>query len=116
MYLHATTACLSAIIVMQIVNVFLCRSATRSVFATGLFGNALIILGVISEIVIVLLINYTPWGNSLLGTAPIGEQVWGFLIPFAAGMFLLEELRKWLARKRLLNASLRSGVGRAASG
>ena len=35
-YLQATTACLSAIIVMQIVNVFLCRSATRSVFSTGL--------------------------------------------------------------------------------
>ena len=28
------TACLSAIIVMQIVNVFLCRSSVRSVFAT----------------------------------------------------------------------------------
>jgi magnesium-transporting ATPase (P-type) len=97
-YLQATTACLSAIIVMQIVNVFLCRSATRSVFSTGLLGNALIILGVMSEIAILLLINYTSWGNSLLGTAPIGAEVWGFVIPFAAGMFILEELRKWLAR------------------
>ena len=104
-YLQATTACLSAIIVMQIVNVFLCRSATRSVFSTGLLGNALIILGVILEIAFLLLINYTPWANSLLGTAPIGEEVWGFLIPFAAGMLLLEELRKWLARKRLLDLS-----------
>src|SRR5450759_2719500 len=56
-YLQATTACLSAIIVMQIVNVFLCRSATRSLFSTGLLGNALIILGVMSEIAILLLIN-----------------------------------------------------------
>jgi len=101
-YLQATTACLSTIIVLQIVNVFLCRSATRSAFATGLRGNALIILGVISEIVILLLINYTPWGNALLGTAAIGEEVWSFVIPFAAGMFILEELRKWFARKRLL--------------
>ena len=110
LYLQATTACLSAIILMQIVNVFLCRSATRSVFSTGLFGNALIILGVMSEIAVLLLINYTPWGNSLLGTAPIGENVWGFVIPFAAGMFILEELRKRLARKRLLSPSSRSGV------
>jgi magnesium-transporting ATPase (P-type) len=35
LYLQATTACLSAIIVPQIVNVFLCRSASRSVFSTG---------------------------------------------------------------------------------
>src|ERR1035437_233291 len=97
-YMQATAACLSAIILMQIMNVFLCRSAARSVFSTGLLGNALIILGVISEIAILLIINYTSWGNSLLGTAPIGAEVWGFVIPFAAGMFILEELRKWLAR------------------
>jgi sodium/potassium-transporting ATPase subunit alpha len=109
-YMQATTACLSTIIVMQIVNVFLCRSATRSVFSTGIFGNMVIIFGVISEIAILLLINYTPWGNSLLGTAPIGEKVWGFIIPFAAGMFIFEELRKWLARKKLLDPPSPSGV------
>ena len=107
-YLQATTACLSAIIVMQIVNVFPCRSATRSLFSTGLRGNRLIIIGVISEITILLLIAYTPWGNSLLGTAPVGEKVWRIIIPFAIGMFLLEELRKWLARRRLLSLSSRS--------
>ena len=101
-YLQATTACLSTVIVMQIVNVFLCRSATRSVFSTGLLGNALIVFGVTSEIAILLLINYTPWGNVLLGTAAIGERVWVFVMPFAAGLFVLEELRKWAARKRLL--------------
>jgi sodium/potassium-transporting ATPase subunit alpha len=103
-YLQATTACLTAIIVMQIVNVFLCRSATRSVFSTGLLGNALIIVGVLSEIAVLLLISYTPWGNALLGTAPVGEKVWAVVIPFAAGMIILEELRKWLARRRLCNA------------
>ncbi|SDH44057.1 cation-transporting P-type ATPase [Nitrosomonas sp. Nm132] len=110
MYMEATTACLSTIIVMQIVNVFLCRSATRSVFSTGLSGNTLIIVGVILEIAILLLINYTPWGNSFLGTASIGNEVWGFIILFAAVMFLLEELRKWLARKRLLNLAPRNGI------
>ena len=110
-YLQATTACLSTIIVMQIVNVFLCRSAARSVFSTGLLGNTLIILGVISEIAILLLINYTAWANSLLGTAPIGAAVWGVVIPFAAGMLILEETRKWLVRKRLLSPASRSGGG-----
>jgi magnesium-transporting ATPase (P-type) len=102
-YLQATTACLSAIIVMQIVNVFLCRSATRSVFSTGLLGNTLIIWGVTSEIALLLFIVYTPWGNTLLGTAPIGAEVWGFILPFGAGLFVLEELRKALARTRKCN-------------
>lgn len=97
-YLQATTACLSAIIVMQIVNVFLCRSATRSVLS-GLGGNALITVGVISEIAILLLISDTSWGNAILGTAPVGEKVWAVVIPCALGMLILEELRKWLARR-----------------
>ena len=100
LYLQATTACLSTIIVMQIVNVFLCRSATRSVFSTGLGGNPLILFGVLSEVAILLLLNYTSWGNSLLGTAPIGWGVWALFLPFGAGMLILEELRKALARAR----------------
>jgi len=103
LYLQATTACLSAIIVMQIVNVFLCRSSTRSVFLTGILGNSLIIYGVITEIALLLLINFTSWGNALLGTAGIGLNVWLFIIPFGAVMLMLEELRKWIVRKRLLN-------------
>ncbi len=103
-YMQATTACLSTIILMQIVNVFLCRSSTRSVFSTGLLGNKLILSGVILEMVILVLINDTSWGNHLLGTAPVGEQVWRYVLPFMAGLLVLEELRKWLARKRLFKS------------
>ena len=94
LYLRATTACFSAIVVLQIVNVFLCRSATRSIFSTGILGNALIWGGVIVEIGLVVLIDYTAWGNLILGTAPIGANVWFFLIPCAAGMLVAEEVRK----------------------
>jgi sodium/potassium-transporting ATPase subunit alpha len=99
LYLQATTACLSAIIVMQIVNVYLCRSVTRSVFSTGVLGNWLIISGVILEIAVLVLINYSPWANVILGTAPIAGSAWLCILPFAAGMLILEELRKWRARK-----------------
>ena len=49
LYMQATTAWFSAIVVLQIVNVFLCRSATRSIFSTGLLGNPLIWGGVTVE-------------------------------------------------------------------
>jgi sodium/potassium-transporting ATPase subunit alpha len=99
LYLQATTGCLSAIIVMQIVNVFLCRSATRSVYSTGLFGNQLIVWGVVLEITLMLIIDYTPWGHVILGTAPLAGRVWLRLGLFAAGMLLLEEARKAFVRK-----------------
>jgi len=38
-----------------------------------LFSNPLILLGVAAELVLMLFIVYTPTGNWLLGTAPVGE-------------------------------------------
>ncbi|HXX83169.1 MAG TPA: cation-transporting P-type ATPase [Casimicrobiaceae bacterium] len=99
-YLQATTACLIAIVVMQIANVFLCRSASRSIVSTGLGGNAWIAWGVALEIALILLIAYTPPGNLLVGTAPVSGNVWVFVLPFAGGMLVLEELRKWIVRRR----------------
>ena len=46
----------------------------------------------------VLLIDDTPWGNALFGTASLPWSVWLFIIPFALAMLTLEDLRKWLVR------------------
>ena len=98
LYLQATTACLSAIVVMQIANVFLCRSESQPLLARSLLSNKLILAGIATEILLITLIVYTPWGNALFGTAPIALVVWLFIIPFALSMLALEELRKWLVR------------------
>ena len=100
-YRSATAACLSAIIVMQSVNVFLCRSSVQSVWTKRVLSNRLILWGVALEIVSLLLINYTLWGNRLLETAPVPPQLWLLLIPGAIGMVALEELRKWMVRRGL---------------
>jgi sodium/potassium-transporting ATPase subunit alpha len=98
-YLQATTATLSAIIVMQVMNVFICRSDRTSVLSGKLFDNRLIFIGVAAEIGLILLIDYTPWGNALFGTHPFAPEVWLFLIPFALAMLALEELRKYVVRR-----------------
>jgi magnesium-transporting ATPase (P-type) len=98
-YLQATAATLSAVIVMQAVNVFQCRSHVESVFSLNPLGNRLILLGIAAEITLILFIDYTPWGNLIFGTAPIGLDVWRFVIPFAFGMLALEEGRKWAVRR-----------------
>ena len=98
LYLQATTACLSAIVVSQVVNVFLCRHPRDSAFTFRLFSNPLILWGVAAEIALILAIVYTPWGNLAFGTAPIGSEVWLFAALFAVVMLALEELRKAVAR------------------
>lgn len=99
LYLQATTACLTAIVTMQIINVFLCKSDTKSIFSQNLLRNRLILWGILTEIILILLIDYTPFGNIIFGTYPIPVQVWLFVIPFALSMLLLEEIRKWVMRR-----------------
>ena len=99
LYLQATTATLSAIIVMQVVNAFLCRNPSASILSTGLSGNRLILAGIAAEIALILMIDYTTWGNDIFGTAPISMDAWLSVLPFALGMLVLEEGRKWLVRR-----------------
>jgi calcium-translocating P-type ATPase len=99
-YRQATTACLTAIVLMQVVNVHLCRSRRTSVFALPLFGNRLMTAGIIGEICLILLIDYTDAGNAAFGTAPIGWGAWLVVVPFAMTMLLLEEARKAFVRSR----------------
>jgi magnesium-transporting ATPase (P-type) len=98
LYRQATTACLSAIVVMQVVNVLLCRSRRTSLLARPLFGNRLIWGGVAAEVALILLIDYTGPGQALFGTASIGIEVWLLLVPFAVAMILFEEARKAVVR------------------
>jgi sodium/potassium-transporting ATPase subunit alpha len=83
---------------MQVVNVLLCRSDRESVIRKGFFSNKLIFAGVGAEIALIFLIVYTPWGNALIGTAPLPLAAWLVVLPFAAGLFILEELRKRILR------------------
>lgn len=99
LYLQATTATLTAIIIMQVVNVFICRSDIKSIFSTNLLRNKLILWGILSETILILLIDYTPIGNAIFNTSPIPVQVWLFVIPFAFAMLVLEEIRKFIVRK-----------------
>jgi sodium/potassium-transporting ATPase subunit alpha len=99
LYLQATTACLTAIIVTQIANVFACRSFKESVFHLGFFTNWLIFVGIAFEILLQLFIVYYPFGNKIFSTAPIPLTVWLILIPFALFLFSAAELRKLIMRK-----------------
>ena len=101
LYQQATTACLASIIIMQIVNVFLCKTPDRTLFGSAIFSNRLILWGVTLEIILILVIIYTPWGQMIFGTAPFPLSVWLFMLPFGVAMLLLEEMRKWASTKWL---------------
>lgn len=99
LYMQATTACLTAIIVAQIANVFACRSSRESLLAIGFFTNKLIFAGIAVELLLQLFIVYHPLGNRIFSTAPLSVNTWLMLVPFAVFLLLAEETRKMLLRK-----------------
>jgi sodium/potassium-transporting ATPase subunit alpha len=107
LYLQATSACLATIVVMQMMNVFLCRHPLKSSLSFGLISNPYILMGLAAELALILFIIYTPAGNWLFGTAPVGADVWLLALACAALMWVMEETRKaW--RRRLVDGSVRS--------
>ncbi|HJW32717.1 MAG TPA: cation-transporting P-type ATPase [Holophagaceae bacterium] len=99
LYLRATTACLSGIIVMQMVAVFLCRHESRSSFRSGGNWNVLLLTGVGLEFLVLMALNHVPFVQRALGTAAMPGAAWLVLIPFGVVMVALEEGRKAWARR-----------------
>jgi sodium/potassium-transporting ATPase subunit alpha len=99
LYMQATTACLTAIVIAQIANVFACRSSRESLFTTGFFTNKLIFVAIAVELALQLFIVYHPLGNNVFATAPIPLSVWLVLIPFAILLIAAEETRKLVMRR-----------------
>lgn len=99
LYRQATTACLAAIVLAQMVNLFVCRHPRLAAWRFPLFANRLLLAGLACEAALLLAIVYTPWGNRLFGTAPLSGEAWLYMLPFALLLGLAEEARKsWLRR------------------
>jgi len=101
LYQKATTMCLTAIIVCQIANVFVVRSPRLSIFQQGFLSNKKILVGIVIELVLIMLFVYVPSIQGVLGTQALGIKEWLFLVPFAVFLFVAEEFRKSIIRRRM---------------
>jgi sodium/potassium-transporting ATPase subunit alpha len=96
---EASTATFLGIVIMQVANVFACRTQNDSVFKVGIFSNKVILWGIATEILLSAIIIYQPWGNKIFSTAPIPYTIWMILIPFAILLFVAAEVKKLIMRK-----------------
>ena len=101
LYLQATSACLAAIVVAQMVNLFVCRHPRLSALSFSLTANPLLGLGLAVELALLLLIIYAPFGNALFGTQPFDPRAWILIVLLAVAYGIVEEARKALVRRRL---------------
>jgi hypothetical protein len=86
---QAATASFLGIVIMQVGNVFACRSSRESTFSLGFFSNRLVLVGIAVEIVIAALIIYTPSETSCPARHCLGRPA--VLLPFAALPFFTRD-------------------------
>jgi P-type Ca2+ transporter type 2C len=107
--LQATTIVFLGIVLMQVGNAFACRTERVSVFRIGLFGNRFLLWGIAFELAFAAALIYVPLLQRVFGTAAIGAEWWLVLGAFVPGIFLAEEARKAVIRRRASRRATASG-------
>ena len=97
---EAATMVFLGIVIMQVANVFACRTERVSVFHVGFFSNRMVFAGIAFELVFAALLIYVPFLQKIFGTAPIGPEGWLVLFAFTPLVFLVEEARKAFVRRK----------------
>ncbi len=102
LYMKAITAFFASIIICQIADVMICRTRRESVFTKGLFSNKFVLVGILSELILLASIVFNPYTHRIFGTHPLSLYELSLSVPFALWIFFGDEVRKLLIRNNVL--------------
>lgn len=102
-YARATTMTLAAIVFCQIAAAINCRTTVTSLFKFGLFSNKRVWAGIGFEIILLAVLVDVPVLQPIFNTAPLMLNDWLFLCAIPIPIFLIEEGRKLIVRRRTGN-------------
>lgn len=98
-YVEATTIALTVLAVLQWINAWNCRSEKVSAFRS-IFSNPFLIVATLLVIILHLLAVYHPFFQKFLKTVPLDGGEWLMIIAMSLPLLLIEELRKFFARRK----------------
>lgn len=93
---EARTVAVNAIVMVEVLYLFNCRSLKRSMLAIGLFSNPWIYAGIGASLLAQALFTYTPVFNAIFHTAPISAGAWGRITLMSMAVYGVVEIEKWL--------------------
>ena len=96
---YARTMTLIAMAMFQWFNAWNCRSEQKSLWTIGFFSNRWLILATVFVLLLQFAIVYVPFMQYIFKTVPLSLSDWGIIFAVSAPLLLVEELRKFIARK-----------------
>ncbi len=110
LYAMATTVTLAGIVATQVGSVFNCRTDRASIFRIGFHTNRLVLIGIVVELSLLSLLAYVPVFHGVFNTGPIGGIEWAFVFAWTPVIFLADEARKALLRRRERRTGSAAGI------
>jgi Ca2+-transporting ATPase len=98
----ALTISLTTLAVFQWFNVWNCRHESKSIFQINPFSNKFLVGATVIVIFLQILALYTPFLQKVLHTQPLVLSEWLMIILIASSIIVIEEIRKWFYRKRVI--------------
>jgi magnesium-transporting ATPase (P-type) len=105
-YQQATTMTFLSMVACQVGTAFAARTERASLRSVGVFSNRLL-WGIAFELALTGFLIYVPFCQDLLGTAALPWHDVLLVVPFPFIVWGADELRRWLARRRLERAESR---------
>ncbi len=102
----AWTIALTTLAVGHWFNAWSCRHESKSLFQMNPFSNKFLVGATFTIIFFQLLAVYNPLMQKFLRTAPLELSEWLIIIPVAASIVLVEEIRKFFYRRKLWDGSV----------
>jgi P-type Ca2+ transporter type 2C len=99
-YILATSIFLAGVVCAQVGNAYACRTERIPVFSVGFFSNRFLLVGIAFELLLCSMLMYLPALRPFFEVGPLPLKFWGLLVIFTILMFLAEEGRKALLRRR----------------
>jgi len=96
----AWTMSLTTLAVFQWFNAWNCRSEDKSIFKQNPFTNKFLVSATVLVILLQFVVIYTPFMQKFLRTTALNLSDWLIIMPVAASIIIVEELRKMIYRKK----------------
>ncbi|MDI6717599.1 MAG: HAD-IC family P-type ATPase [Patescibacteria group bacterium] len=97
----AWTMSLTTLAVFQWFNAWNCRHESKSIFQMNPFSNKFLVGATAIIVFLQMLAIYNPLMQKILHTAEISLSEWMLIIPVAASIVLVEEIRKFFYRRKV---------------